>query len=77
MEGKKELKERFRKFIDGLSKEDVVAVMHHTDSDGVCSGVIMAKLVERKRGKKIDLRVNQEASDVAVLGKTIEKLREA
>jgi len=69
--------ERFRKFIDSIKKDDIVAVMHHTDSDGVCSGVIMAKVVERKRGKKVDLHINQKACEIAVLNRTVEQLKRA
>lgn len=76
MAGRKLLLGKFRKFIESLSKKDVVAVMHHTDPDGVCAAVIMAKLVEKVRGKKIDLRINQPASDIAVLKETILRLRQ-
>jgi single-stranded DNA-specific DHH superfamily exonuclease len=66
---------RFRNFINSITKDDVVAVLHHTDPDGVCSGVIMAKLVEKIRGKKIDLHINQAASEIAVLDSTVEALK--
>jgi single-stranded DNA-specific DHH superfamily exonuclease len=76
MDKKSALIEKFRKFIDSLTKQDIVAVLHHTDPDGVCSGVIMAKLVENKRGKKIDLHINQKANEIAIVDKTVEILRE-
>ena len=34
---KSQLIEKFRKFISSLSNDDIVAVLHHTDPDGVCS----------------------------------------
>ncbi len=77
MEKKQALKQKFREFIEGLSKDDIVAVVHHTDPDGVCSGVIMAKLVEKARGKQIDLRLNQASSDIPITDETVEKLRQA
>lgn len=48
--------------------------MHHTDPDGVCSGVITAKAIEKIRGKKIDLRLNQRGNEIAVLEKTADKI---
>jgi single-stranded DNA-specific DHH superfamily exonuclease len=68
---------RFRNFINSIAKDDVVAVMHHTDPDGVCSGVIIAKLIEKIRGKKIDLHINQAASEISVLDRTVKQLKEA
>jgi len=75
MEDKAKLIERFRNFINSISKDDIVAVLHHTDPDGICSGVIMSKLVEKTRGKKIDLRLNQSAGAIAVTKETVEILK--
>lgn len=66
---------RFRDFISSVSKKDRVAVLHHTDSDGICSGVIISKLIERIRKKKIDLRINQKGNIHHVTEDTLKKLR--
>jgi len=58
----KVLVSHFSDFVNSISKTDRVAVLHHTDPDGVCSGVIISKLVERIRKKKIDLRINQKGN---------------
>ena len=71
----KELFDRFKKFIEGIKKEDKVAVVHHTDPDGICSGVIAAKTVEKIRGKKIDLRLNQRGDQLFILPETAEQLK--
>ncbi len=74
--GKKEdIAGKFRKFIDSITKEDVVAVLHHTDPDGVCSGVIISKLVDKIRGKKPDFHLNQGTSEIAVKDETVEFLK--
>ncbi len=62
-------------FFKQLTKEDVVAVIHHTDPDGVTSGVLAAKLVERIRGKPVDLRYNQEGGEVTILSETVNLLK--
>ncbi|MBD3303638.1 hypothetical protein GF343_00685 [Candidatus Woesearchaeota archaeon] len=71
----KALVNRFKKFITSITLEDRVAVIHHTDPDGVCSGVIMAKVVERVRGKKIDLRHNQKGSVHVMTPETLKLLK--
>jgi len=76
MEKKEEIMKRFKEFISSITKEDIVAVLHHTDPDGVCSGVIAAKLVEKIRGKKIDLRLNQRAGAIPVTESSLEILKQ-
>ena len=49
---KKELIKRFKEFCSSLSKQDKVAIIHHTDADGICSAVITAKAIERITGNK-------------------------
>lgn len=71
----KALLNRFRKFFESISPEDRVAVIHHTDPDGVCSGVIVSKLVERLRGRKIDLRHNQKGNIHFITPQTYRKLK--
>ncbi len=46
------LLKRFREFCKGLSNSDRVAILHHSDSDGLCSAVIAARAVESLTGKK-------------------------
>ena len=75
MGNKLKLMERFRSFINSITKDDIVAVLHHTDPDGICSGAVMAKLVEKARGKKIDLRINQLAGEIPVTNETVEILK--
>ena len=66
---------RFKKFITSITPQDRVAVIHHTDPDGVCSGVIISKVVEKLRGKKIDLRINQYHAAHRFLPETIKLLK--
>ena len=49
---KAQLVKRFKEFCKGLSKNDRVAILHHSDSDGLCSAVITAKAIESLTGKK-------------------------
>ena len=72
----KALIDRFKKFINSITPQDRVAVIHHTDPDGVCSGVIISKVVERLRKKKIDLRINQYHAAHRILDETIKQLKQ-
>lgn len=70
-----ELVQKAREFLDGITKEDKVAVIHHTDPDGICSGVIAAKAVEKTREKPIDVRINQTRGEIAINDETIAKTK--
>jgi single-stranded DNA-specific DHH superfamily exonuclease len=52
---------RFEDFILNLKKKDKIAIIHHTDPDGICSAVIMNKIVEKIRKKPIDFIISQES----------------
>lgn len=71
MSKKEEIAGKFRKFMDSIAEKDAVAVLHHTDPDGVCSGVIISKLVEKKRGRKPEFHLNQGTSEIAVKDETV------
>jgi oligoribonuclease NrnB/cAMP/cGMP phosphodiesterase (DHH superfamily) len=49
---KSELMQKFRQFCSALSPLDNVVLVHHSDADGFCSGIIAAKAVEKLTGKK-------------------------
>jgi len=51
---------KFLDFFKSLTPEDKVGIIHHTDPDGVSSGVIVWNIVSRVRGKEPDFRINQE-----------------
>ena len=70
-----ELINKSLEFLKNITKKDKVCVIHHTDPDGVSSGVILAKAIERLRGKKIDLRHNQKGSLHSLTKETIDLLR--
>ncbi len=62
-----DLLEKFDLFIKNIKETDRIAVMHHTDPDGICSGVLVSKLIERIRKKPIDLRHNQKGNEFDIL----------
>ncbi len=49
---KEELLEKFKGFCKRLSKEDRVALIHHSDADGLCSALVTAKAIEKLTGKR-------------------------
>ena len=49
---KKELLEGFKQFCHSLSPKDRVAIIHHSDADGICSALVTARAVEKLTGKR-------------------------
>lgn len=68
--------ERILAFIDSVSLKDRIAVLHHHDSDGLCAAAIVFKAIERIRGKKPELRLNQGHSEVELKDYTVKALKE-
>src|SRR3989338_8415712 len=68
---------KFRAFVSGISSSDKVAVLHHTDADGVCSGIIATKAIEKLSKRKINMRLTQNYGEFAVTQKTAKMLRRA
>ena len=63
-------------FLTSITKKDRVAILHDTDPDGMNSAAIMAKAVQRIRGRKIDLRLHQPERN-RIMAETIAKLKKA
>jgi single-stranded DNA-specific DHH superfamily exonuclease len=66
---------RFKSYIAGLKKNDRIAILHHTDPDGVSSAVIMNKLIHKVRYKQIDMRLNQKPDEFFITNETYKKLK--
>ncbi|MBI2564524.1 DHH family phosphoesterase [Candidatus Woesearchaeota archaeon] len=71
----KNLEEKTILFLKNLEKKDKIAIMHHSDPDGVCSGVLISKIIERLRDKPIDLRYNQHSNEHAIQPQTVKLLK--
>lgn len=69
-----EIIDMFKEVVKSITSEDIVAVMHDTDPDGITSGVLVAKAIEKLRGKPIDLRISQEGGEKQMTKKTKEFL---
>ncbi|MFC1697318.1 DHH family phosphoesterase [Nanoarchaeota archaeon] len=70
----KEPIKKFEEYIGTLQKDDRIAIVHHTDSDGVCSGVIIAKAL-KIMGIKFSLIFNQKASEIVIQDYTVDVLK--
>ncbi|VVB60957.1 DHHA1 domain protein [uncultured archaeon] len=67
--------QKFDSFALALSKKDRVAIIFHTDADGITSGVIAAKAVEQLCGKKPSLFLTPAPSEVTISRKIIAELQ--
>ncbi len=52
MASKAALEKKFKEFCTELSKNDKIAIIHHSDADGLCSALIAGKAIERLTGRK-------------------------
>ena len=53
--------EKLKEFVKSSAASNAkTALIHHTDADGICSGVIASKIFERFTGRKIDLRLSSD-----------------
>lgn len=71
-----DLVKKFNYYLASLKKEDKIGLLFHSDADGVCSGVIIAKTIEKLRGKKIDLYFSQ-GLDYALTEKTFNLVKDS
>ncbi|PIN98120.1 MAG: hypothetical protein COT90_05730 [Candidatus Diapherotrites archaeon CG10_big_fil_rev_8_21_14_0_10_31_34] len=67
------LKEKFKQLILKNQNKNI-GVLHHTDSDGICAGVITAKALERINGK-LPMLFHQNPGQITLQEKTVEKLK--
>ena len=63
--------------LNNITDSDTICLVHHTDPDGVCSGVLLAKAIESLRSKPIDLRINQQSNEIELSATTVNSLKHA
>lgn len=63
---------RFREYVQSLKKTDKIAILHHTDADGICAGVITKKSLEKIVGAKISIHFHQPEGKITIIPGTIE-----
>lgn len=66
----------FRERILSITKDTRIALIHDTDADGICSGALLAKAIERLRGKPIDAVIYQPHKIVGIDRESSQKLKD-
>ena len=69
------LLELFDATVLSLKKSDRIAIIHDKDPDGICSAVILSELIERVRGKPVDVRINSPRSSYVPSPSQVSSLR--
>ncbi|MBI4448599.1 DHH family phosphoesterase [Candidatus Woesearchaeota archaeon] len=67
---------RFEQCVSRMCVTDTVALLHDTDPDGVTSGVIVAKAIERLRARPIDYVIRQHHGEAGITKDTIDFVKE-
>jgi len=62
----------FDEFMQSIKFEDHVLLVHHRDTDGLCSALVVSKALEKLRGKPVDFVESAEYSDFSAI---LEKAR--
>ncbi len=75
MVSKTELEKKFKEFCTGLSKNDKIAIIHHSDADGLCSALISGKAIERLTGNKPIVVLPYEYGNYAQEKKALELIK--
>ena len=68
---------KFETWMKELKQDDTIAILHHTDPDGVSSAVILSKTIEKIREKPVDIRLNQKSDELFITNATYLKLTHA
>ncbi|MBI5398862.1 DHH family phosphoesterase [Candidatus Woesearchaeota archaeon] len=68
--------ERFDAFVKSITVNDRIALVHDTDPDGICSGVLVATSVERIRQKPVDLVISKDHGKVTLTDGNLKMLQQ-
>ena len=71
----KRLLSQYDAFFRNLTRKDRIAILHDKDPDGICAGVIIAKQVQRMRGKKIEMRLHAPGSAYSLTPQLVTRMR--
>ena len=66
---------RIDEFVNSLDKDTKIGLIHDTDPDGICSGVLFNKAVERIRYRGVDFRIKQKHNDVGLTRETLDEIK--
>lgn len=67
--------ERVDNFFREITPQDKVCIIHDTDPDGICSAVIIAKGIERLRGKTTDVHMPIDKKNYGITKEMLAILR--
>ncbi len=64
-------KDRFKTYITSLNKRDNIAILHHTDADGITAGLITKKSIKKLYAITIPLHFHQKDGKITITKNTI------
>ena len=68
-------KDRFKTYIASLVPEDNIAILHHTDADGITAGLITKKSIKKICSITIPLHFHQKEGKITITKKTIDRIK--
>ena len=70
------LHQRVLDFLRNVGEKDRLAILHHTDPDGICSAALLARFFEMKMDGFDIFFINQKPNEILITDATIVALRE-
>ncbi|RKY40093.1 MAG: hypothetical protein DRP85_09240 [Candidatus Makaraimicrobium thalassicum] len=65
-------KDRFKTYITSLTPKDNIAILHHTDADGITAGLITKKSIKKLCAISIALHFHQNEGKITITKETID-----
>jgi len=75
MPGSELLLERLKEFCASIEKKDKILIIHHNDTDGLCSALIVAKAIKKIAGKKPEIVIAYDYSGKESNERLVKRIR--
>ena len=69
-------KDKFRTYIESLNPGDKIAILHHTDADGITAGLITKKSIKKITGITINTHFHQKQGKITITKETLDYITE-
>ncbi len=69
-------KDKFKTYIESLNLEDKIAILHHTDADGITAGLITKKSIKKITGITVDIHFHQKQGKITITKETLDYITE-
>ena len=69
-------KDKFKTYITSLAPADKIAILHHTDADGITAGIIAKKSIKKITGITVNIHFHQKQGKITITKETLDYITE-